>query len=91
LKVPAPKKKYSVYEIPNDWSIVNKFFLEKIHLKLAECKAERDIVTPVKDEIIENPVTTSWYQEPTIIVLGISITFSIGVVAGLFLGKQLLK
>jgi hypothetical protein len=67
------------------WVVLNEFFFHNIHLKLAQCSEHIRLVEPIKDRIIKNPETISWYQEKPIVVFGISIMFSLGLLAGVIL------
>jgi hypothetical protein len=87
LQNPAPINAYSFYELPNDWNLINTHFMDKINLKLNECKARKEIVEPIKDQIFDNPSQTSFFQEPIIIAFGIPVIFSFGVITGIILMK----
>ena len=87
VKNPAPISSYSFYELPNNWNVINTYFMDKMNLKLNECQARKEIVEVVKDRIIEKPMPISWFQEPTILAWGIPLTFTGGVILGVILSK----
>lgn len=83
----APMKKYVLITLPNDWFVMNNFFLERINLKLNYYKAEKQIVSPIKDEILRNPTPISWYQDKDVLVLGVPILVVAGFILGVFVAK----
>ena len=87
LKNPAPSTNFSFYELPNGWNVINSNFMDKMNLKLNECKAHKEIVEPIKDRIIEKPLPISWFQEPVFMAFGVPVLFSSGVILGIILAK----
>lgn len=87
LKNDAPKDNLTFYELPNGWNVINTNFLDKMNLKLNECKSRKEIVEVIKDRIIEKPSPISWYQEPIIMAYGVPIVFSSGLILGIILTK----
>lgn len=87
LTMPAPKNNYTYFEAPNGWNILNDKFWFSINLSMNKCKARKEVVEPVKDEVINRPVTPSWYQNPTIIILGVPVVFAVGLVVGVIVTK----
>lgn len=75
----APKDKYVMMDIGQGWLVINSFFFNSIHLKLAESEAQIKIVEP----ILLNPEKISWYQEKSLVLFGIPIIFSTGLILGL--------
>ena len=80
LEYQAPREEYVLYDIGNDWLVINTYFLQKIHLKLLECDKE----TALMSSMISSPKQPAWY-ESKLVIAGIPIAFSTGLILGLFL------
>lgn len=87
LETEASKTSIQFYELPKGWNVINTNFMDKMNLKLNECKARKEIVEVIKDRIIEKPTPISWYQEPIIMAYGVPVVFSTGLILGIILTK----
>ncbi len=87
LETEASKTSIQFYELPKGWNVINTNFMDKMNLKLNECKARKEIVEVIKDRIIEKPTPISWYQEPIIMAYGVPIVFSSGLILGIIIMK----
>ena len=85
LSLPASKLNYVFYDIGNEWLIMNSLFFKDIHLKVLRAKENTELVEPIKDRIIKNPENISWYQNRTVIIFGLPVVFSTGLILGLLL------
>lgn len=83
LSYPAPSTKYVLYTVGNGWIVLNSFFFNEMHLKLAECDEKEKTVTPVINNIVEPSI--AWYQEKDIVFLGVGGSFILGVILTLYL------
>lgn len=88
LMLKAPTSIYVVFSLMDDlkttgWVLVNDLFLNDIDLKLEHCKARKEFVEPLKDEAIENKSDFTFY----VAVIGIPVSFSVGVFAAILLIK----
>jgi hypothetical protein len=87
LLLDSPVDKYVFYDLDHGWYVLNKFYFDKINLKLNFCKADKEIVQPVKDEILAHPVSISWWQKKEVVIGGVAVSFAVGALLGVFVSK----
>lgn len=75
------KEKYILYNVDNGWLIINKTFLDDMHLKIVRCDEKEKIVEPVVKSILEPKI--SWYQEKDIVLFGFPLTLASGFILAL--------
>jgi hypothetical protein len=78
-----------LFQVEQNWFIMNRPLYKEYVTELAYCMKEEEIVKPVVDEIINDPISTPWYKNDKILFFGVPVVFITGTITGLILAKKI--